>query len=86
MWELLSRELLPVWPMVVLVPWALPASRTPTGVSGLQLPAALALAPRFPDSSMEDKGTGLKEKLLFGRDASNFHNVISFTVYRNPEK
>lgn len=54
----------------------LPASCTlHTGLSGLQLPVALAPTPRPPDSSMEDKGTGQDENVLFGRDASNFHSI-----------
>ena len=76
MWELLFRELLPVWPMTVLVPWVLPASCTPhSGANELRLLMALALAPRLLDSSMQDKGTGLEEKLLSGRGASNFYNM-----------
>lgn len=46
-----------------------------SGTNELQLLMALAPAPRPPDFSTQDKGTGLEEKLLSGRDASSFYNT-----------
>lgn len=63
------RELLPNESAVVLVPGACTQPPAPP-MAGAQISRPGSQA--SPDSSREDKGTGLEEKVISGRDSLTF--------------